>query len=224
MDHAINAAQPGAPNRANLRPGRRYAGSLLPAAGITLGLFLVMNALISAEFVEPEVAEQRTLERIVPEQRDQDVRARSRSKPTRIDSAQKPPPPPALSTRKTDINLPTPTIQGAPPKELIIDRVQPININPVAIPDTDARPIRPPQLTYPHRAAKGGIEGRCQVRFDVDVRGTPYNIVADCTDQVFEREAVRAVGKVEFAPKIVRGQASERRNVVYPLEFTLTDN
>ncbi|HAW53392.1 MAG TPA: energy transducer TonB, partial [Hyphomonas sp.] len=46
---------------------------------------------------------------------------------------------------------------------------------------------------------------------------------ATCTDSVFKREAERAVSKVEFAPKIIRGKAAERRNVVYPLEFKLAD-
>ena len=77
--------------------------------------------------------------------------------------------------------------------------------------------------TYPSRAAERGIEGSCEVRFDVDTRGRPYNVQATCTDSIFKREAERAVGRVEFAPKIVRGQAAERRNVVYPLEFTLQD-
>ena len=96
-------------------------------------------------------------------------------------------------------------------------------IDPVAISDRDAQPIRPPVPTYPSRAAERGIEGSCDVRFDVDTRGEPYNVTADCTDRVFKREAERAVSRVEFAPKIIRGQAAERRNVVYPLEFTLAE-
>jgi protein TonB len=40
---------------------------------------------------------------------------------------------------------------------------------------------------------------------------------------VFKSEAERAVSKVEFAPKIVRGKAVERRNVVYPLEFNISE-
>jgi protein TonB len=59
------------------------------------------------------------------------------------------------------------------------------------------------------------------VRFDVDTRGRPYNVQATCTDNIFKSEAERSVSRVEFAPTIVRGQAVERRNVVYPLEFKL---
>ena len=119
------------------------------------------------------------------------------------------------------MNLPTPQIQGAAPSAVKFDRVQSLDINPVAISDRDATPIRPPVPTYPSRAAERGTEGECTVSFNVDVRGRPYDVKADCTDSIFRREAVRAVSKVEFAPKIVKGQARERRNVVYPLVFKL---
>jgi protein TonB len=94
-------------------------------------------------------------------------------------------------------------------------------IDPVAVSDRDAQPIRPPTPSYPQRAQERGLSGNCDVRFDVDTRGKPYNIAATCSDAVFKSEAERAVSRVEFAPKIVRGKAVERRNVVYPLEFNI---
>ena len=184
-------------------------------------LFVVMNQLISVKEVNLEKSEQRVLTAITPQKQDSEVRTRQRSKPKRIESAQKPPPPPKVSATKSNINLPTPKIEGAAPTELNLGRMQSLAIDPVAISDRDAQPIRPPVPTYPQRAAERGIEGSCEVRFDVDTRGKPYNIQATCSDSVFTREAERAVGRVEFAPKIVRGKAAERRNVVYPLEFKL---
>nr|WP_321440785.1 energy transducer TonB [uncultured Hyphomonas sp.] len=184
-------------------------------------LFIVMSQLISVKEVNLEKGEQRVLTAITPQQQDSEVRTRQRSKPKRIDSAKKPPPPPKVSATKSNINLPTPQIEGAAPTELNLGRMQSLAIDPVAISDRDAQPIRPPVPTYPQRAAERGIEGSCEVRFDVDTRGKPYNIQATCSDSVFKREAERAVGRVEFAPKIVRGKAAERRNVVYPLEFKL---
>ncbi|WP_321489380.1 TonB family protein [uncultured Hyphomonas sp.] len=191
------------------------------AIPIVYMLFIVMNQLISVKEVNLEKGEQRVLTAITPQQQDSEVRTRQRSKPKRIDSAQKPPPPPKVSATKSNINLPTPQIEGAAPTELNLGRMQSLAIDPVAISDRDAQPIRPPVPTYPQRAAERGIEGSCEVRFDVDTRGKPYNIQATCSDNVFKREAERAVGRVEFAPKIVRGKAAERRNVVYPLEFKL---
>lgn len=199
----------------------RIALGVPAAAAIVYGLFIFMGWLISAEFDPDTAVETRTIERITPEERNEDVRAKSRSKPKRLASADKPPPPPKLSATKSDVNLPTPQIQGSAPTAVKFDRVQSLDINPVAISDRDATPIRPPVVTYPSRAAERGTEGECTVTFNVDVRGRPYDVKADCTDSVFRREAVRAVSKVEFAPKVVKGQARERRNVVYPLVFQL---
>ena len=200
---------------------------LLIALGIAIpivyALFMMMSYLISVKEVKLDQSEQRVLSAITPQQQDADVRVRQRSKPKRIDSAQKPPPPPKVSATKSQINLPTPRIEGAAPTDLNLGRMNSLAIDPVAISDRDAQPIRPPAPSYPQRAAERGTEGSCDVRFDVDTRGRPYNISATCADSVFKREAERAVSKVEFAPKIIRGKAAERRNVVYPLEFKLAD-
>ena len=193
------------------------------AVPIVYALFMLMNYLISVKEVRLDESEQRVLSAITPQQQDSDVRVRQRSKPKRIDSAQKPPPPPKVSATKSQIDLPTPRIEGAAPTDLNLGRMDTLAIDPVAISDRDAQPIRPPTPSYPQRAAERGTEGSCEVRFDVDTRGRPYNITATCTDNVFKREAERAVSKVEFAPKIIRGQAAERKNVVYPLEFKLAD-
>ncbi len=191
------------------------------AAIVVFALFTFMYKMINRDYQQPDDVEQRILERITPAEDNTEVRTRTRNKPQRIDSADKPPPPPKLSASRSDIDLPTPNIQGAAPTELNMERLDSLAIDPVAISDRDAQPIRPPVPTYPSRAAERGIEGSCDVRFDVDTRGRPYNVQATCTDSVFKREAERAVNRVEFAPKIVRGQPAERRNVVYPLEFQL---
>ncbi len=201
----------------------RLAIGIPIAVIVTYLLFTGMRVLISAPFEEPEAGEDRVIERITPQDENQEVNRRARSKPRKLNSADKPPPPPKLSTSKADIDLPTPDIRGQAPTELKFDRLASLAIDPVAISDRDAQPIRPPVPTYPSRAAERGTEGSCDVRFDVDTRGRPYNVEANCTDSVFKREAERAVSKVEFAPKIIRGQAAERRNVVYPLEFKLAD-
>ena len=161
---------------------------LLIALGIAIpivyALFMLMSYLISVKEVKLDQSEQRVLSAITPQQQDTDVRVRQRSKPKRIDSAQKPPPPPKVSATKSQINLPTPRIEGAAPTDLNLGRMNSLAIDPVAISDRDAQPIRPPTPSYPQRAAERGTEGSCDVRFDVDTRGRPYNITATCTDSV----------------------------------------
>jgi periplasmic protein TonB len=202
-------------------PFMRLLVGVVIAVPIVVILFLLMNALISVDEIELPEGETRVLAAITPQKQDTEVRTRSRSQPKRIDAAQKPPPPPKQSATKSSINLPTPKIDGAVPQNLDLGRMNSLAIDPVAVSDRDAQPIRPPTPSFPQRAAERGISGSCDVRFDVDTRGKPYNIQATCTDNVFKSEAERSVSRVEFAPKIVRGQAVERRNVVYPLEFNI---
>ena len=87
-------------------------------------LFIVMSQLILVKEVNLEKGEQRVLTAITPQQQDSEVRTRQRSKPKRIDSAKKPPPPPKVSATKSNINLPTPQIEGAAPTELNLGRMQ----------------------------------------------------------------------------------------------------
>jgi protein TonB len=202
-------------------PLGRFVVSFAIAAPIAFAIFLMMNALISVDEITLDAKESRTLTAITPQSQDSDVRTRQRAKPQRIESASKPPPPPKQSATKSSINLPTPKIEGAVPQNLDLGRMKSLAIDPVAVSDRDAQPIRPPTPSYPQRAQERGLSGSCDVRFDVDTRGKPYNVQATCTDSVFKQEAERAVGRVEFAPKIVRGKAVERRNVVYPLEFNI---
>jgi periplasmic protein TonB len=193
------------------------------AAAIVFGLFLAMNAFITVDQVEFGERSNITLDAITPQREQTEMRTNQRSKPKKLDSAKKPPPPPKLSAAKSDIDLPSPDIQGAAPEEIKFERAQNFGFDAVAINDRDAQPIRPPVVSYPRRALERGTEGTCEVRFDVDTRGKPYNIQADCTSSVFKRSAEQAVAKVEFAPKIVKGKPAERRNVVYPLVFELAD-
>ncbi len=202
-------------------PLMRFLIATVIAIPIVLAIFFLMNALISVKELKLEGGEQRVLAAITPQKQDSDVRTRQRAKPQRIDSAAKPPPPPKQSATKSSINLPTPKIDGAVPTGLDLGKMKSLAIDPVAVSDRDAQPIRPPAPSYPQRAQERGLSGSCDVRFDVDTRGKPYNVSATCTDSVFKTEAERAVSKVEFAPKIVRGKAVERRNVVYPLEFNI---
>jgi protein TonB len=191
------------------------------AAIVTVGLFLLMNFLIRVDEVQLTNVNTRTLSNLTPESVEQNTRTMTRTKAAKMDVADKPPPPPVLTASKSNINLPTPKIEGSAPSRIDVDRVNAIDVGAVVVDDRDAQPIRPPIPQYPRRAAERGIEGRCDVRFDVNPQGRPYNVAATCTDSVFEDEAIRAVSRAEFAPKIVRGKAAERRNVVYPLVFKL---
>ena len=88
-----------------------------------------------------------------------------------------------------------------------------------------AEVIRKPIPEYPQKALRYGraIEGSCEVEFSVSRFGRPYDISADCTDDIFEEPARDAVRAAKFKPKTVDGIPVESHKVVYPIEFSLAD-
>lgn len=196
-------------------------GVAIPAALATVASFALMNHLITVEFEMPAPKEEWILEPITPQLAETISEPNRRDRPKPLPAADMPPPPPELSSSKSDIDLPAPIIQGKAPTEVDLGSLDTVFVEPVVINERDAQPVSPPTPVYPTRAAQQGIEGSCEVRFDVSVRGEPFNVQAVCTDTVFARSAEQAVSRVRFAPKIVRGQAAERRNVVYPIQYNL---
>ena len=87
----------------------------------------------------------------------------------------------------------------------------------------DARPKRPPIVNYPNRAMQKGAQGNCEVHFDVSKNGKPINLDAYCTSDLFERESIKALSRVRFEPATYKGVPYTRYNVVYPIEFTISD-
>ena len=198
---------------------QRLMLSVLPAVGVTLSLFLAMAGLIAVDFKPAEASEPRLIGTITP-QAIEEEKVRKRPKIERIEAATQPPPSPRLIVTTDVVDLPVLEFPPVVP-EIEPGPIQILHRTPNAAPDEEVLPIRPPIVTYPEIALRRGIEGDCLVSMDVSAKGRPYNVMADCTDAVFEREAVRAIGRVEFRPKIVDGEAVQQRNVVYPLSFSL---
>jgi protein TonB len=81
--------------------------------------------------------------------------------------------------------------------------------------------IRP---MYPRDAALAGIEGWVRVEFTITESGTvkdPRIIDAE-PPRVFNREAIRAILKWKFKPRVVEGVAMERR-ATQVIDFTLDE-
>lgn len=88
-------------------------------------------------------------------------------------------------------------------------------------PPEDAVPVTPPLPSYPPMAAFLGIQGYCEVRFDVDERGYAFNLFTSCTEYVFCYQSKKSVSAVTFVPAYEGGAPRVRTNVVYPLEYRL---
>ncbi len=87
--------------------------------------------------------------------------------------------------------------------------------------DRETQPIAPPTPSFPVLAAYMKVSGRCDVHFNVDAGGRTKDIQPLCTHRVFCKSARDAVGSVTFEPKMEGGRKVERRNVVYPLWYTV---
>ena len=57
-----------------------------------------------------------------------------------------------------------------------------------------------PALNYPSRAAALGVEGSCNVIFQVDRTGFGRNFDLECTDPIFESETIRVARQWRFTP------------------------
>lgn len=193
----------------------------LPLAGLVVfALFAFMQSMIAVDYVPPQPAQERDLTALTPKLPEKpEVGERPRPQPLPI--AHRPSPPPKYAATQGDIDLPGVSLSGAVPARVDVNILRYLHIAPVAIGNRDIQPISPPVVNYPQSLANRNIQGDCEVRFDVDTRGRPHNLIANCSHPSFEREAMRAVSRVKFAPMVQRGQAVERKNVVYPIEFRL---
>ncbi|MDJ0920628.1 MAG: TonB family protein [Henriciella sp.] len=199
----------------------RFVAVGLPAAAATLGLFWAMQKAIQVDQVSLPTAEAHRLVRIaLPEIRD--TAPNHSREPARLLEANQPPPPPKYSARKSVDTTPTQPIEWTAPEPDFTRSFANFVPEPIVISERRAEPIAPPVVTYPNTAITRGLEGDCEVTFDVSAKGQPFNVQPVCTHSVFEREAKRAIQNVSFMPRIRRGQAVERRGVVYPLEFRLS--
>ncbi len=203
-------------------PVVRLAIGIPAALIISLALFMLMERLTRVDSVQLNEDNTRSLRNIFAEKSTVESVRTTRKAPQKLDKANKPPPPPKMSATKQNVDLPTPSIQGAAPTEIKFERVTNIDVGAVVVNDRDAQPVRPPNQGPLLRALQRvGKDAECEVRLDVDVRGKPYNVKATCNLSSYERAAEQAVSAAEFAPKIVKGKPAERRGVVYPIELRL---
>ena len=89
--------------------------------------------------------------------------------------------------------------------------------------DQDATPVVRVQPMYPRRAAERGIEGYVVVKFRVGTAGQVGDprIIDEKPAGVVGRDALKAVRKWKYNPKVVNGKAIEYGVKPVKLDFTL---
>jgi len=185
------------------------------AVGVTFALFVLMFKLISSGGGRNEDLEAISGIRFGPVDIPDEVTRRSRRVPPKPPPPKKPPPPPKMEIANQQVistmpkldlpNLDLPLVGG---EGMFIgnfgtvDKTEEGDIIPLVV-------IRP---MYPRDAAMKGIEGWVKVEFTITELGTvkdPRVIDAD-PPRIFNREALRAILKWKFKPRIVDGVAVER--------------
>ena len=192
--------------------------AIIPAAIVTVGLFILMMVLISEEFKPQDKLDLQDFE-INPKVEDVKVLERE-TKVTEIKKIETPPPPPQIERAKSDRpSEPVARVEGKIP-EFEAPKLDRSNFE-ITVSDRDAQPLVriPPQM--PPRAEKSG---HCRVRFNVSPEGQPFDVVTTyCTEKLFERPSIRSVQKWKYNPKIQDGRPVGRSGVESKITFKLAD-
>jgi protein TonB len=198
----------------------RFAVSFLLAVAVAFALLWSMQALIG---VEGSVDETKNLKVVdfVRLKRESQVERKERKLPSKKAPEEAPPPPPLQFA-----SGPRPDQGDGDPMPIMdstIDLGNGPNIGTAAGSDTDIVPLVRVNPIYPMRALQHEIEGWVEVRFTISTAGTVKNpvVVAYYPSTIFNRDALRAIRKWKYNPKIDDGKPVERPGVVVRLDFQI---
>ena len=185
------------------------------AVGVTFGLFVFMYKLIQSGGGDRELSEAISGIRFGPVDIPDEVMTRSRRVPPKPPPPKKPPPPPQMEISAQQ-NIEAMPILDMPNLDLplvggsgmfignfgTIDKTSEGDIIPLVI-------IRP---MYPRDAAMKGIEGWVELSFTITAIGTVKDaqVIDSDPPRIFNREALRAIMKWKFKPRVVDGVAVDR--------------
>ncbi len=195
--------------------------SLIVGAVITFFLFVLMAFLVeTGDSVENAQKEQIVIElnTTPPESKAQ---VRQRVPPP-------PPPPPPEPPKQQVVNEAQTTDTGgigmAPPS---------VDVGPVSagigdpssamMRDGDATPIVRIEPKYPVQAARDGINGYVVMRFSIMEDGSvdEVEVIEAEPKRVFDKEAIRALKRWKYSPKIENGKALKQQGQKVRLDFNL---
>jgi len=199
------------------------------AIGVTFGLFLFMHKLISSGNDDRAELDAIAGIHFGPVDIPDDIATKSRRKPPKPPPPKDPPPPPKMQISKMDqqvqnmpqMDMPDLDVPMVGGEGMFIGNFQQVDqkaegdIIPVVV-------IRP---MYPREAAMNGTEGWVEVEFTITEVGTVKDpkVINAKPPRVFNREAIRAILKWKFKPRVVEGVAVERR-ATQIIDFNLDES
>ena len=202
--------------------------AVMAAVAVTFGLFLLMHKLITLggdERVELDVI---SGIRFGPVEIPDEIATRTRTRPKKPPPPSHPPQQPRMQTAsmaRPAQNLPRmdfpdldlPLTDGA---GMFLGNFR--QVDPTA--EGDVIPVVVIRPMYPREAAISGTEGWVKVEFTITETGTVKDprVVDAQPPRTFNREAIRAILKWKFKPRVVDGVAVERR-ATQTIEFSLDE-
>jgi periplasmic protein TonB len=196
----------------------RYGIGLVLGLLVTLGLFLMMQALIKSDRSGLNEGVQGKLIDFVRLDEDVDVQVKDR-KP-------KPPPPPD----EPPPNMPKPTFDTSVTQGVAIGQVNAkvdLNIQGTGgfTSDGEYLPIVKVAPVYPRRAQQRGITGYVLLEFTVTSTGAVKDpvVIESQPEGIFDNAAIQAALKFKYKPKVVDGQPVEVAGVRNLIKFELED-
>jgi periplasmic protein TonB len=193
----------------------RLLASLAAGVAVALLLFLLMQALVGGREGFEHAADDGAVIDFVRVRQEEAVQTRERTPPRRPPPPEEPPPPPRLqvsspqSPARQPLDIETPDIPiavaGGPVLAAAWQGGEPGL-------DAEVIPIVRIEPNYPRDAVLRGLEGWVRLRFTINPDGTVSNpvVVAAEPPRVFNREAIQAILRWRFRPRIVDGEAVPR--------------
>ena len=205
----------------------RYILVAIAAAAITVVLYLLMHALISQAADSNRGDDDLPAIDFTKVKLDDEIRERKRVIPKKPPPPKEPPPPPKMNVQQNQQvvnNMPTPNIPnldlGVGGDGPFLGAVGQVNMTE----EGGVIPIVRIAPQYPRKALMAKIEGWVKVKFTITPTGTVSNpeVVDSKPRRIFDREAIRAILKFKFKPKVVDGQGVEQV-ATQTIEFALPD-
>lgn len=195
--------------------------SIIIGAAVTFGLFAFMAFLVGGGAQRAETSAETPVIEITMDRQDSKAQNKPRVVP-------KPPPPPEQPQKP----------EATPPESSSnIDTAMSFNMGGVEAGgpstgfklgnmmtrDGDATPIVRIEPQYPIAAARDGKEGWVQLRFTINELGgiDDVEVIQAEPKRLFDKEAIRALKKWKYKPKIVDGKPLKQPGMTVQLDFTL---
>ena len=195
----------------------RMMGVVLLAAGVTIGLFLIMKVLVTGQ--EYEIEEELASIGIdfVRVERDEESQTKDRAlkRPSKVEPEEPPPPPKLTQPNRPNVD------NASMSADMGAFDLAGLNLNaPV---DGDTLAIVRVLPRYPSRALSRGIEGWVLLEFAIDELGLAVNpvVIESEPPGIFDRAATSAVKRWKYRPMIEDGRPRMRPGVRQLISFEI---